>query len=212
MTDLSKFHHKYAPIKYFLNSYRALSDGRYATLQLEQLLKGEQLIVSEWKVMWVGACSILRAAVGLFQVDAQSCINKDIRQEIRNEWDHISKNKSEHPIFWEFLRKERNNIMHGYEWGAYEVWLDGNDEVASPALSLLYAPPSELRSVLRMRSGTYAGQDSLALINQSAVWVEDRINSAIKRAGFEPDEYRNIFTFDTMKDPSGTSVLGGSWE
>ena len=211
MTDLVNYRHRYIPVKYFLNSYRALSDGWSGIRHLEGLLGSERFYVSDWKVAWIGACAILRTAITLFQIDAESCLDKNLRREVANEWDLIKHNKDEHLIFWEFLRKERDNIIHEYEWGAYEMWMAADGSISPPKFSLLDIRPSESRSVLIMRSGLYKGRDSLELLRESAGWVEERIYGAIRRAGYRPDEHRNIATFSkrlSLFDVT-TGVSGG---
>ncbi len=46
-----------------------------------------------------------------------------------------------------------------------------------------------------MRGGSYKNRNSLDLLKESAEWVEARIYGAIRRAGFDPDEYRNLVNF-----------------
>ncbi|MFC3162448.1 hypothetical protein [Ciceribacter thiooxidans] len=198
------------PVKYFLNCYRALSDGKSAVIHLENLLKEERFLISDWKVIWVGACAILRTSITLFQIDSRSCLDKALRQEIAREWKLISDDKRGHAIFWEFLRKERDNIIHEYEWGAYEMWMNAEGELSQPKFSLLDIRPADARSVLRMRGGFYSGQDSLELLKDSAAWVEERIYSAIRRAGYSPEEHRNVATFQKRPSLADASLLGSA--
>jgi hypothetical protein len=196
MTLPVQYSHHYVPVKYFLNSYRAISDGRNGVRQLEQLLQSSQpLLVSDWKVIWIGTCTVLRTSIDLFKLDAKSCIDQSIRREIQAEWDSIRSNMKLHPIFWEFLRKERDNIIHQYEWSAYEVWI-GQDGVTQPArMSLFEVKPSDASSVLIMRHGQYKDRNSLDLLKESADWAEARIFDAIRRAGFDPNESRSLGNF-----------------
>ncbi|WP_320195220.1 hypothetical protein RMR10_007575 [Agrobacterium rosae] len=122
----------------------------------------------------------------------------------------IADKKDSHPIFWEFLRKERDNIIHEYEWGAYEVWIGADGALSRPKVSLLQVRPDDVRSVLLMRGGHYAGRNSLEVLTESASWIQDRIYSAIRRAGYEPEELRNIATFQkrpTLLDTIKTGTL-----
>lgn len=197
----------YLSIKYFLNSYRAYSDGAAGIYQLRSRLESDFLFISDWKILWIGTCTILRTAIDLFRIDKNSCINKDIRNEIEKEWNLIRGNQDEHPIFWEFLRKERNLIIHEYEWSAYEIWLDPEGKEMPSRMSLLGGRPEDMRTVLLMRGGYYDGRDSLELLQESADWVKERIFTAIIRAGFDPEESRNLTTFE--KRPPIDSNAGG---
>lgn len=208
MTVPPEYRNIHVPVKYFLNSYRALSDGKTGVRQLEEHLQSSAFLLSEWKVIWIGACTLLRTSIDLFQVDAKSCVNPKIREEIRSEWKSIKENRKHHPIFWEFLRKERNNIIHEYEWVAYEMWMDP-DGVTRPArMSLLDVKPEDASSVLIMRGGRYKDRNSLDLLKESAEWVETRIYSAIRRAGFDPDENRNLVSFQ-KRPPAEKTLLSG---
>jgi hypothetical protein len=97
MTVLFEYWHRYLPVKYFLNSYRALSDGKSGVRHLEEHIRAAPMLLSEWKVVWIGACAVLRTSIELFKLDAKSCINPKIREEIRAEWNSIGKNKEDHP-------------------------------------------------------------------------------------------------------------------
>ncbi len=62
-------------------------------------------------------------------------------------------------------------------------------------MSLLSMKPKDVNRVLVMRGGPYKDRNSLDLLKESAEWVEERIYGAIRRAGFDPDEKRNLATF-----------------
>lgn len=208
MTVPLKYAHFYSPVKYFLISYRALSDGKSGIHSLENYLQSSTILLFEWKVIWIGTCALLRSSIDLFKVDARSCINERIREEIRSEWKSINEKKEDHQIFWQFLQKERNNILHEYEWPAYEVWM-AQDGAARPArMSLLDIKPRDVESVLIMRGGEYKDCNSLDLLKESAEWAEARIYGAIRRAGFDPEEDRNLVTFE-RRPPGGATILTG---
>ena len=47
----------------------------------------------------------------------------------------------------------------------------------------------------------YKNRNSLDLLKESAEWAEARIYDAIRRTGFDPDEERNVVSF--QKRPPG---------
>ncbi|WP_299872365.1 hypothetical protein [uncultured Sulfitobacter sp.] len=208
MTVPAKYAQHYLPVKYFLNSYRALSDGRTAVALLQKQVESKETFVSDWKISWIAACAILRTSIDLFKVDKKLCLNKKIREEIGREWDAIAENKQAHAIFWEFLRKERDNIVHHYSWAAYEVWMDEEGSAQKPRLGILDMRPEGSRTVLMMRSGKYEGEDSLKLLKESADWIQERIFAAIKRADFDPEEYRNLVTFKKRNPIDASLIIG----
>ncbi|MXO71575.1 hypothetical protein [Alteraurantiacibacter buctensis] len=208
MTVPKQFSANYIPIKYFLSSFRALSDGRGGIRHLKHLLTQPNFLLSEWKIVWIGTCTTLRSAIDLFRVDSRSCLDSRIRDEINVEWKLIKADPSKHQIYWEFLKKERDNIIHEYKWSAYEAWLSPDGEVQ--------APPSILGGLLGrgdgspiilMRNGFYKGQDSCNLLEQAADWVQDRIFAAIGRAGYDPDEKRGASNFERMPE-TNLKIIG----
>lgn len=192
-----KYANHYMPVKYFLSSYRALCDGRRGVEQLERRVETtETFFLSDWKVIWIGTCTILRTAIDLFRVDGKSCLAPRIKEEINAEWKSIDHHKSDHPIFWEFLRAERNNILHEYQWQAYEAWMKPDGTFRAPQFSLMILEDDGARPMLLMRDGHFKGQNSLELLKEGANWVEDRIFDAIRRAGFDPEENRGLVHFE----------------
>ena len=204
MTVPLKYSNSYIPVKWFLTSYRALLDGKTGIRHLEKHLKSSTFLLSDWKVIWIGSCTLLRASIGFFQVDGKSCINEEIRRGIREEWISIKENKKHHPIYWKFLKEERDNIIHYYEWAAYEKWMDKDGVIQPDPIPLLSIGSEDANSVLIMRSGPYKNCNSLDLLKESAKWVEARIYDAIRRAGFDPDENRNVGTFEMERLVEGT--------
>ena len=208
MTVPSKYADTYLPVKYFLNSYRALSDGRRAIGMLEKHVEESSLLLSDWKIHWIAGCTLLRSAIDLFKQDQFSCMDKRIREEFKSEWNTIGNNREEHSIFWNFLKKERDSIIHQYEWPAYEVWLDDRSNSHRPArMSIADLRLEGERNALLMRSGMYKGRDSVELLNESALWVECRIQAAVERAGYSLDEERNLVNF-SKRPKIDMSLLG----
>ena len=207
MVTPSKYANNFLPIKYMLASYRALSDGKVGIAHLENMLANSDYLFSEWKIIWTGTCSTLRTAIDLFQRDARMCLSDSIGSEIKNEWNSIKQNADEHPIFWEFLRKERNNIAHEYAWTAYEAWLEPDGTVQSPPTILgRLMSESEARPKIMMKAGRYEGADSVELLHEAADWVQNRIFGAVERAGYNPDEKRGIYDFRKMPDKHSQAV------
>ena len=195
----------YMRVKYFLTSYRALSDGKRGIVLLEEHLKSARFALSYWEVIWIGTCTLLRSSIDLFEKDKKSCRNRKIREEISAEWELIDENREQHKIFWEFLKKERDNMIHEYNWAVHKVWMN-QDGTTRPPPTLLEVEPKDASAVLLMHSGTYKDHNALDLLRESAEWVEARIFDAIRRAGFDPDEDRNLLNFQ-KRPPVEKSLL-----
>jgi len=216
MTLPSQYSNHYVPVKYFLASYRALSDGRTGVRLLEEKLEtSTRSLLSEWKVLWIGTCTILRTSIDLFRIDGESCLSSRIREEIQAEWHAIRAEREKHAIFWEFLRKERDSVIHQYEWRAYETWIKPDGTFRGPKLALLFMEDDDgAKPAILMKDGFFKGRDSLGLLRDGADWVEERIFSAVRRAGFDPEEARSLGSFlpppkiegGLFGDPSGEDV------
>lgn len=207
MTVTQAYANHYIEVKYFLSSYRALSDGRLGIANLEKKLDEARFLASDWKIIWIGTCTILRTAIDLFQRDSGACISNRLRAEIKSEWDAIKREKDKHSIFWNFLRKERDSIIHEYDWRAYEQWIKPDGTYENYSISLLMLGNLEgAKPVILMRDGEFQGQNSLDLLKEGANWVEDRIFSAIRRAGLDPDERRSLGSFSL---PPAADLTGG---
>lgn len=201
MTHPDWFREFYLPTKSMLSSYRALLDGQQGIHHLERLMAKEtSTFLSEWRLAWVGAFVTLRASVFLIEEDSQSCINKRLGAALRSEWHAIAADKEGNAIFWEFLKSERDSIAHQYRWSAYEMWLRDDGSLEKPRVSLLSMRPEEAKSVMVMGPGRFEGQNAIDLLQNAASWIEDRLFSAIRRAGFDPDEERSTRTFKTREE------------
>lgn len=209
MTIPKKYANTYLPVKYFLSSYRAYSDGCQAVKLLEKDLEGSSLMLSDWKIHWIAACALLRGAIDLFKLYGSICVNRNLAQAFKDEWAAVGATKEDHPVFWNFLRDERNSILHEYRWSAYEEYLHLDGTIAAPRPSILLLSSENYESSLRLRSGAYSGRQALDVIQESRDWVRDRINSAICRAGLKPDEERNIVDF-SLRPKVVSSLIGGS--
>ena len=98
-----------------------------------------------------------------------ACENTKYKAAIKNEWAELNKSKPDPPIFWEFVDKVRNNIVHEYiihaEQGA-TVFIGQNK-------------PTENHYTIN--DGYYKGYDQRDLLKEAIEWWEayiDRIDQA----------------------------------
>ncbi|WP_131725585.1 hypothetical protein ACTTAF_01680 [Rhodobacter capsulatus] len=212
----NKYSEVYLPVRSFLTSFRAYSDGCVAVSLLEKDLQRDYLVLSDWKIHWVAACALLRAAIEMFRVDQEMCVPL-LAKSVKEEWNEIGRQREAHRIYWQFLRDERNNILHEYKWSAYEVYLDKAGKAVFPRPSLLsLVVTDECRGQLMVRHGGFAGQPAFEVIKAAEKWVGDRILSVIARAGLDPGEERSAHSF--LPRPvvapaesflgTGTTILG----
>lgn len=72
-----------------------------------------------WWVLWAGAMSLLRT-VGhvLHKVDGEDA---KVRLAVDAAWSRWKHDRENNAIFWEFIEKERNNILKSYEFSVLEL-------------------------------------------------------------------------------------------
>ena len=72
---------------------------------------------TEWRLFWIAGIALLRT-IGhvLAKVDATS--SSDHNAAIDNAWIAWKADTSGNAIFWDFIEKERNNLLKTYEFGA----------------------------------------------------------------------------------------------
>lgn len=75
------------------------------------------LELPEWRINWVAGVALLRATGHvLAKVDAlTSTFHADV---IGSWWDSLRDDRTSAPIFWEFIERERNNVLKTYSFGA----------------------------------------------------------------------------------------------
>ena len=71
----------------------------------------------EWRLYWVAGIALLRA-IGhvLAKVDAENSVAGS--QAIERLWARLRADREGYSIFWEFIEKERNNLLKTYSFGA----------------------------------------------------------------------------------------------
>jgi hypothetical protein len=71
----------------------------------------------EWRLYWVAGIALLRT-IGhvLAKVDANS--SADHSQAIDSLWRKLKSDREENWIFWDFIEKERNNLLKTYSFSA----------------------------------------------------------------------------------------------
>lgn len=167
-------------VKYYLRSYRAYFDVRFA---LENY-PAEGMTLSRWKVYWAGVCSLLKTSIHMMRHDARSCLPGPLKETLVSSWNELRQNKSQYPLFWDFIDRERHNILKEYEFSAYETYLSPDGKQTYPSL----LESIDLQGVLLIRGGTYDGRDALELAKEGASWVGSYLDDTMRRAGLDPDE------------------------
>lgn len=186
-------------IKWYLSSYRVCGDCRYAITGLEK----ERPSFSSWRVQWAGICSLLKTSIHLLgQKDARACLPPVLQKSLKDAWEELRTRRSEFPLFWEFINKERNNILKEYDFSAYPAIIRSDGTVDQTSYSLLYMLGEAEEEALILRGGPYAGQLALDVAADATDWAEDYILQAIRKAGFDPEEEVSSSDFLRVTVPS----------
>lgn len=168
-------------VKFYLRSYRAYFDVYFAL----HTYPAESMTFSRWKVYWAGVCSLLKTSIHLTRVDAKSCFPGPLKEALLASWASLGQNKTEYPIFWKFIDRERHNILKEYEFSAYEAYVAADGEIKNYRTIL---GSSDLDELLPIRGGAYDGRNAIELAKEAAEWVKMYIENAIRSAGLDPDE------------------------
>ncbi len=180
----SQFHNLRIKIKYHLSSYRACSDCKYAIHKL----RDEQISFLTWKIEWAGICSILKASLHLMRYkDAKSCMPEVLRKHLIAIWNELGNNKDKYPIVWQFIDKERNNILKEYDFSAYSAIISEDGTLrTSPSLLNLMADAD--KQILIIRGGYYDGQKAIEVALEAVDFMENILLNAIRGSGYDPEQ------------------------
>ncbi|MFE1600602.1 hypothetical protein [Methylobacterium sp. ID0610] len=76
---------------------------------------GEDL--PEWRLYWVSGITLLRT-IGHVLAKVDALTSGEHAAVISKWWKYISENPEEARIFWDFIERERNNLVKTYAFGA----------------------------------------------------------------------------------------------
>lgn len=143
---------------------KVLNDCRHAH-ELLELEENE----SKFRLLWVSCSSLLRA-VGhvLHKVDAKT--NPELKIAIADWWEKLTNDKSQHPIFFEFIERERNNILKEYELGMFSGEIDVLISTTGETFTLAET------AFCPMSYGTFEGKDCRDIALQAIEWWDTQID------------------------------------
>jgi len=118
---------------------------------------------SEWRRIWVTSVVLLRT-VGhvLNKVDALS--DPKLKTITDNEWSNLQHSKPEPKIFWEFINKERNNILKEYEINAGQ-----GVTINLGTKQTIYH--------YKINSGYYQGREQKEVLNEAIDWWDQYLTN-----------------------------------
>src|SRR4051794_7543117 len=96
-----------------LRAQLVLNDCKLALERLE----GSQ-DETERRLLWVLCCALLKSVAHVLHDHDAKSGDAALSDVINKWWDEASHNKHGYPILWEFIDKERHNILKRYEFSA----------------------------------------------------------------------------------------------
>jgi hypothetical protein len=128
----------------------------------------------------------MKASIHLMKVDAKRCFSSELRDALKNRYNHLGKERTAYPIFWQFIDRERHSILKEYQFSAYEAIIQDPANEGKDLPSLLSSMMADKE--LRIQGGPYDGQLAIDVAREASQWLLSYIEETIRLAGFEPDE------------------------
>ena len=144
-----------------------------------------------WRIKWVAVLALLRTVREvLFKVDIQD--KPELKAEINRFRNSLGDTEPEPFIYWKFIRRDANNILHEYKFSAVQsatfhpLGVDKPATVSTSAVLVAsVAFPKEDRiakSTYRMKTGPFAGEDQRDVVQKAIDWWQEQIEDIEIRA------------------------------
>lgn len=121
-----------------------------------------------WWVLWAGAIALLRT-VGhvLHKVDTEDF---KVSQAVDAAWSRWKCDRENNAIFWEFIEKERNNILKNYEFSMLE---SAELSLVVPGQNMPFTIGENLFRPLM--EGFGKGEDARDIYNEALQWWDTEL-------------------------------------
>jgi hypothetical protein len=135
----------------------------------------------DWVVKWAGAIGLLRTVGDALRKDDEP----RIRTAQNKWWKEIEGTKPSPQIFWDFIRRDRNLLLHEAELTAGQSTMVFVQGVSVVALAAGQQPPPESKArpipkpihSYHMNSGPFSDRDPRDLVREAIEWWEDQITA-----------------------------------
>jgi hypothetical protein len=165
----------------------------------------------EWVLTWAGTIALLRA-VGHALVNEDAEIDARMKNAQRAWWDKLKDTKPNPSIFWGFIERDRNLLLHEAELtvghsvemipqsasltldatppgirvhingGSTEELLQQPEPQPPGPIASFRAPPGETIYNYKMKFGRFAGQDPRDLVRDAIKWWEEQLDDIEQKA------------------------------
>lgn len=154
-----------------LKARTVLNDCREAHMLLEA-----ELDTVRFRILWVAGVALLRA-VGhvLKKVDAEP--GSTVEVAVADAYDEWQRERAAHVIFWDFIEKERNNVLKEYQIGFFPGPVNVSVHPGGETFFLdenLFCP---------IPYGRFAGEDCRDVMAEAIAWWERQLDAIETAAG-----------------------------
>jgi len=154
-----------------LASRKALEDAKVA-LDLLDRAEDAQLI----RIHWYSVVSLMRTSFDVLDKIDKKISNK-IESEISKQWLKLNKNKDKYPLFWQFIKTERDLLQHKYkhsgelEFAPIAIISDEKAEIVYDEGNEIY-----LHDFFILNDGYYINQDGRDVAYEAYKWLDQEIS------------------------------------
>jgi len=146
-----------------LYARQTLEDCKIALNEVKEGVTG-----SQWRIRWVAAVALLRTVGHVLEyVDASQ--DSVLKKIIEDAWNILKSTKPQPEIFWEFIVKERNNILKEYQFGA---GIGTNINMPIIDLDSDESPQVKITHNYLITKGPYRGKDQREVLKEAIEWWE----------------------------------------
>jgi len=138
-----------------LAAREVLEDCKFALGRLSSNAQGR-----EWRVCWINVVTLLRA-VGHVLKNVDEKRDEESRKIIQSVWSVVESKKPQPAIFWEFIKKHRDEVLKTYKFQAGQGALVSVDGAST---TVVYSYP--------ITSGFFSGRDQRGLVEEAVIWWE----------------------------------------
>lgn len=185
--------------------YEAYHQGEMGYEFLKEIIHEDSSDVYRWIIIWCGTCSLLRTSIDCFKDEkifggrkfTDTKTKNVIIESFRKTYNEIKENEKDNEIYWNFLRCERDSIIHEFDVGANIDYRNEDGSEASAEKKTIFGVISNnLKPFLKMKLGKYEGEDPFVLLERSCSWVKSKIEYSLNNVGYNLDDKVNVFSLE----------------
>lgn len=141
---------------------KVLADCNATITEIKDGIQGD-----EWRRRWITVVVLLRT-VGYVLKNVDATQSEKLKKIVDDKWKSIHDTKPEPAIFWEFIEKERNNILKEYKINAGQ------------GITIVIGGPTHYHYTIN--SGLFKGRDQLDVAQDAIEFWESYLDDIDSKA------------------------------